>query len=93
MLQTLLDEDDGGYEGAMNAEKYRKMTSTPKPTATRDLADLVANGQMWTTGIRKPIHYYVAVPRWTHGVVPDVDVASASDDDDGTTSVDQPSMR
>jgi Fic family protein len=65
-LQRLLDAGDGGFQGGLNAEKYIKITGTSKPTATRDLADMVAKGQLWTTGSGKPLRYFVAVPGWTH---------------------------
>ena len=68
-LQRLLDAGDGGFEGGLNVEKYIKMTGTSKATATRDLADMVAKGQLWTSGAGKAIRYYIAVPGWTHGVV------------------------
>ncbi|HSV52164.1 MAG TPA: Fic family protein, partial [Burkholderiaceae bacterium] len=42
VLQRLLDDGDGGFEGGLNAEKYIKMTGASKPTATRDLAAMVA---------------------------------------------------
>jgi Fic family protein len=67
-LQRLLDAGDGGFEGGMNAGKYIKMTGTSKATATRDLADMVANGQLWTSGAGKALRYYIAVPGWTHGI-------------------------
>ena len=68
VLQRLLDDGDGGFLGGLNAEKYTKITGTSKPTATRDLADLVSESLLWTTGQGKAIRYYVNVPGWTHGV-------------------------
>jgi Fic family protein len=68
VLQRLLDDGDGGFLGGLNAEKYTKLTSTSKPTATRDLADLVRAGLLWTTGRGKAMRYYVNVPGWGHGV-------------------------
>lgn len=68
-LQRLLDAGDGGFEGGLNVEKYIKMTGASKATATRDLTDMVANGQLRTSGAGKAIRYYIAVPGWTHGVV------------------------
>jgi Fic family protein len=68
VLQRLLDDGDGGFLGGLNAEKYTKITSTSKPTATRDLGVLVRSGLLWTTGQGKAMRYYVDVPGWTHGV-------------------------
>lgn len=68
VLQRLLDAGDGGFDGGMNAEKYRKMTGTSKATATRDLTEMVAEGLMWTCGEGKAVRYYIDVPGWTHGV-------------------------
>lgn len=68
VVQRLLDDGDGGFKGGLNAEKYVKMTGTSKPTATRDLADLVRRGLLWTRGEGKAIRYYANVPGWTHDV-------------------------
>jgi Fic family protein len=68
VLQRLLDDGDGGFLGGLNAEKYTKITGTSKPTATRDLADLVDAGLLWTTGQGKAVRYHVNVPGWNHGV-------------------------
>jgi Fic family protein len=68
VLQRLLDDGDGGFAGGLNADKYMKMTGASKPTATRDLAAMVAAGQLWTAGAGKAVRYYIAMPGWTHGV-------------------------
>lgn len=68
VVQRLLDDGDGGFLGGLNAEKYTQITGTSKPSATRDLADLVRAGLLWTTGQGKAMRYYVKVPGWTHGV-------------------------
>jgi Fic family protein len=68
VLQRLLDDGDGGFLGGLNVDKYIKLTGTSKPTATRDLADLVRHSLLWTTGQGKAVRYYVNVPGWTHGV-------------------------
>lgn len=71
VLQRLLDDGDGGFVGGLNAEKYMKMTGASKATATRDLAEMVKRGQLWTTGAGKALRYYVNVPGWMHGVTVD----------------------
>lgn len=68
VLQRLLNDGDGGFLGGLNAEKYMKMTGASKATATRDLAEMVKRGQLWTTGAGKALRYHVNVPGWTHGV-------------------------
>ena len=70
VLQRLLDAGDGHFLGGLNAEKYTKLTGASKATATRDLADMVRQGQLWTAGAGKALRYYVNVPGWTHGVEP-----------------------
>ena len=35
VLQRLLDDGDGGFQGGLNAEKYMKMTGVSKATASR----------------------------------------------------------
>ena len=67
VIQRLLDDGDGGFLGGLNADKYMKMTSTSKATATRDLADLVKNGLLRSTGQGKAVRYYVAVDGWEVG--------------------------
>ena len=64
VVQRLLDDGDGGFLGGLNADKYMKMTSTSKATATRDLADLVKNGLLRSTGQGKAVRYYVAIASW-----------------------------
>ncbi len=64
VLQRLLDEGDGGFLGGLNAEKYIKMTGVSKATATRDLSQMVANGQLRSHGAGKAVRYYVNVAEW-----------------------------
>ena len=68
VLQRLLDDGDGGFLGGLNAEKYIKMTGVSKATATRDLSQMVAKGQLRSQGVGKAVRYYVNVPEWTHGM-------------------------
>jgi Fic family protein len=72
VVQRLLDDGDGGFLGGLNAEKYMKITSTSKATATRDLADLVKNGLLSSAGQGKAVRYYVAVEGWNQGAEKDV---------------------
>ncbi len=68
VLQRLLDDGDGGFLGGLNAEKYMKMTGVSKATATRDLSEMTAAGQLRAKGVGKAVRYYVDVPGWTHGI-------------------------
>jgi Fic family protein len=67
VIQRLLDDGDGGFLGGLNADKYMKITSTSKATATRDLADLLKNGLLRSTGQGKAVRYHVAVTGWVSG--------------------------
>lgn len=44
VLRRMFDAGPAGFEGGMTARKYVALTSCSKPTATRDLADLLARG-------------------------------------------------
>ena len=68
MSKATVTNRDGGFLGGLNADKYVRLTSTSKATATRDLSALVEGGLLWTSGQGKAIRYYVAVPGWTHGL-------------------------
>ena len=67
VLQRLLDDGDGGFEGGLNAEKYMKMTAVSKATATRELAEMLAANLLWTRGQGKALRYLINVPGWSHG--------------------------
>jgi len=68
VLQRLLDDGDGGFDGGLNAEKYMKMTAVSKATATRDLTEMLAEDLLWTQGQGKGLRYFIKVPGWSHGV-------------------------
>lgn len=67
LLKRLLDAGDGGFLGGLNVDKYLKMTTASKATATRDLSDLLQRGLLHTTGQGKALRYYLSVPGWAHG--------------------------
>lgn len=50
VLNRLLDAGPGQFEGGLNARKYGAIAGTTKPTATRDLADLVERGCLVKVG-------------------------------------------
>ncbi len=66
VLQRLLDDGDGGFQGGLNADKYMKMTAVSKATATRDLSEMLAEGLLWTQGQGKGLRYFINVPGWSH---------------------------
>ena len=59
----------GGFLGGMTNEKYAKLTSTSKATASRDLADLQAHGLLRVEGVGKATRYAVNVPGWEQPVL------------------------
>ena len=59
----------GGFLGGLTADKYTRLASTSKPTATRDLGNLVNKGLLHVTGQGKGTRYAIAVPGWTQPVV------------------------
>jgi len=73
VLERLLDAghvgSGGGFLGGMTTEKYAKITGTSKATATRDLADLAANGLLRVEGVGKATRYAVNVPGWEQPVL------------------------
>lgn len=71
VLQRLLDDGDGGFEGGLNADKYMKMTAVSKATATRDLTEMLAEDILWTRGQGKGLRYFINVPGWSHGALPE----------------------
>lgn len=48
-----------GFKGGLNAENYIAITGTSRPTATRDLADLVKKGALIRTGERRYARYWL----------------------------------
>ena len=68
VLERLLEAghagSGGGFLGGMTNEKYAKITFASKATATRDLADLLANGLLRVEGMGKATRYAVNVPGW-----------------------------
>ncbi|MBL4836858.1 MAG: Fic family protein [Kordiimonadaceae bacterium] len=50
-----------GFTGGMNADKYVKITSTSRATATRDLQDLVEKQALSKTGKLKGTRYWLIV--------------------------------
>jgi Fic family protein len=64
VLARLLDAGDGGFLGGLTADKYIKLTSASKATATRDLTQLLQTGLLAVQGQGKATRYAVAVAGW-----------------------------
>jgi Fic family protein len=59
VLRRMLMAGPTGFEGGMSANKYISMTGTTKPTATRDLQDLVKKEVLFSTGGGRSVRYHV----------------------------------
>ena len=57
----MLKEGPAGFAGGMTARKYMAITKTTKPTATRDLQDLVDKEVFVPVGEGRGRHYLVNV--------------------------------
>ncbi len=60
-LLRMFEEGPEGFTGGLSAENYISITSATRPTATRDLSDLVAKGALLRTGERKYTRYYLNI--------------------------------
>ncbi|MBC5785112.1 Fic family protein [Ramlibacter sp. USB13] len=63
-VNALLDEGPGGFEGGMSTRKYVSLTSTSRPTASRELIELNALGVLKQWGAGRSTRYYVNLPGW-----------------------------
>ncbi|MEN7974109.1 MAG: Fic family protein [Verrucomicrobiota bacterium] len=57
VVRRMLEEGAKGFEGGMSAKKYIAIAGTSKPTATRDLQDLVAKKVFIQTGGGRSTRY------------------------------------
>lgn len=64
VLLRLLEAGDGGFLGGMTTDKYSKITAVSKPTATRDLTELLRWKLLVATGVGKATRYAVNVEGW-----------------------------
>ena len=68
VLNRLLDAGSstlgGGFLGGMTADKYSKITSSSKATATRDLSELLRHGLLRVEGVGKATRYAVNIEGW-----------------------------
>lgn len=63
VLLRVFDEGIDGFKGGLSAENYIAITKTSKPTATRDLQDLVDKGAFIKTGKLRYTRYHLNVPQ------------------------------
>ena len=61
-LLRVLREGPAGFEGGLSAGNYISITGATTPTATRDLADMVAKGAMLREGERRYARYRANLP-------------------------------
>ncbi|MFT5241509.1 MAG: Fic family protein [Kiritimatiellia bacterium] len=60
-LERMLKEGPNGFEGGMTTKKYMAITGASKPTATRDLRDLVGQDVFLSIGGGRSTHYDVVM--------------------------------
>ncbi len=60
-LLRMFEEGLEGFSGGLSAENYISITKATRPTATRDLSDLVAKGALARTGERKSTRYHLNI--------------------------------
>ena len=60
VIARLFREGPDGFKGGLSAENYIAITGATRPTATRDLADLVEKGALTRTGERRYARYWLA---------------------------------
>jgi len=58
-IQRMFKEGLEGFKGGLSAEKYISITGTTRPTATRDLHDLVEKKALFRSGTFKSTRYYL----------------------------------
>lgn len=60
-INRMFKEGLDGFKGGLSAENYISITEATRPTATRDLADLVAKGALRKTGERRYTRYWLNI--------------------------------
>ena len=60
-LLRMFEEGPEGFSGGLSAENYISITKATRPTATRDLSDLVAKGAFTRNGQRKSTRYHLNI--------------------------------
>ncbi len=60
-LLRMFKQGPEGFTGGLSAENYISITGAARPTADRDLSDLVAKGALARTGQRKSARYHLNI--------------------------------
>ncbi len=60
-LLRVLREGPDGFKGGLSAGNYARITGASAPTATRDLADMVAKGALIRSGERRYARYHANI--------------------------------
>lgn len=61
VIQRMMAEGPGGFQGGMSAKKYMAIAKTSKATATRDLQDLSEKGVFISIGGGRSTHYQLEI--------------------------------
>jgi Fic family protein len=59
VLHRMFEQGLDGFKVGLSAENYLKITKTSRPTATRDLQDLVKKGALLKVGELKATRYFL----------------------------------
>ncbi len=59
VIARMLEHGENGFEGGMSARKYMAITKVSKPTATRDLQDLLEKNLLLSGGVGRGTNYQV----------------------------------
>ena len=60
-LLRMFEQGPEGFTGGLSAKNYISITKATRPTATRDLSDLVVKGALLRTGERKYTRYHLKI--------------------------------
>lgn len=61
VIARMFREGPDGFRGGLSAENYISITGATRPTATRDLSDLVKMGALTRTGERRYTRYWLNI--------------------------------
>jgi Fic family protein len=69
-VNALRDAGPGGFEGGMSTRKYEGLTSTSRPTASRELVELAALGRVRSMGAGRSTRYCIDLDGWLQAELP-----------------------
>ena len=64
ILERLFASEPEGFQGGMTAKKYVNLTGVSKPTATRNLTELVNLNCLISVGGGRSTHYQLALKKY-----------------------------